>query len=162
MSDTHLHKLAHHRWLNPATFVLAIAVLLFLCVAIYVARELKTDPEGVTLQYLFEPFFLVVAAFLVWYRKTWTLVAGLLIAGFMLYQRGYGGYRGMAESAGAPKISRRALNLFFGWLFSPWSDSVDHLLYALELGLAVIVSSCALVMLAIELYRRKRVTAHGI
>ena len=161
MSDTHRHKLTPRRWLNAATLVLASAVVLLLCVTIYVVRELKTDSEGVSLQYMFEPFFLVMAALLVWYRKTWTLMAGLLIACIMLYLAGYGAYRGMAQLAGAPKVSRTAFIFFFAELFSHWSDSVDHLLYAAELGLAGIISFWALVMLAIGLYQRKRVTAHG-
>ena len=152
------NKDKRNRWLRPGSIVFAITALYFLWIAVYVARESST-PNGRDADVvfdLFDPFFLLVAAFLIWRRWLWGYAAALLIAGWITYQ-GFRGYRNMAVSSGLPAASRRAFVAFVGEFFQ-----FDHLWYAIEIALALVILGCAFVSFGRELYRQTRVHAHGI
>src|SRR5437868_2252856 len=108
-------KLIFHTVLEPKAVILLVALLHFLWVAVYVGRALQTEngrAADVDL-YLFEPFFLLLAAFMLWRGKLWGCAGALLIAGLMVYQMGYLGYLRAARFIGAPAFSRRALSAFY-------------------------------------------------
>jgi hypothetical protein len=163
MRNTHSQRF-FRTLLEPKAIVLLIALLHFLWVAVYVARELQTEggrSADVDL-YLFEPFFLLLAAFILWRGKLWGFVGALLIAGLMVYQMGYLGYLRTAKFVDAPPYSRRALNAFYWGLFGEWEVYGDKPRHTFQLLLASVITSFAVVLLSREMYRRLRGVNHGI
>ena len=163
MRNTHDQSL-FRTLLEPKAIILFIALLHFLWIAVYVARELRTENgRSADVQfYLFEPILLLLAAFLLWRGKLLGFAAALLISGWMVYQMGYLGYLSMAEVDGATPFSRRALNGFYWGLFGEWEVYGDKPRYTFQLLLASVISSFAVVLMLREIYRRLRDVNHGI
>jgi hypothetical protein len=163
MKSTHVQSLIRALW-EPKAVILVIALLHFLWGAVYVAQELRTENgRAADAQfYLFEPILLLMAAFFFWRGKLFGFAAALLISGWMVYRMGYLAYLRTAEVAGVSAFSQRALNAFYWGLFGEWEIYADKPRYTFQLTLAVVIASCATVLIALDVYRRLRDVRHGI